>query len=214
MMIATRSSLRYIQLLTLSLVTFLLFVGISALLSCSGEKDDAEQLTQDQMQGNLIRQLIMMADQMQQSREQFDSIVNEKGWRSPEVEEATRRAAVIDSTNMARLEEIIAKNGWPGISLVGNQAAMAAFLILQHADLPQQEKYLPLVQAAADKGDVERSHLAMLQDRVLMRQNKPQLYGTQLWNDPSTGRFGLYPIQDSAGVDDRRAQIGLEPLAD
>lgn len=193
-------------------VTFVLLpLGI---VSCSSEKDDAGELTPDQIQGNLIRQLNMMADQEQRASEERDSVVNEKGWRSPEGQESSRRAAAIDSTNMARLEEIIAKHDWPGRSLVGNQAALAAFLILQHANLPQQEKYLPIVQAAADRGDVERYHLAMLQDRVLMRQDKLQRYGTQLWNDPSTGRFGLYPIEDSAGVDARRAEIGLEPLED
>lgn len=181
-------------------------------LSCSSEKDDAEELTPDQIQGNLIRQLIMMAEQEQQASEERDSVVNEKGWRSPEGQEAVRRADLTDSTNMARLEEIIAEHGWPGMSLVGNQAAMAAFLILQHADLTLQEKYLPMVQAAADKGDVERIHLAMLQDRVLMRQGKPQVYGTQLWNDPSTGELGLYPVEDSTNVDQRRAEIGLPSI--
>jgi hypothetical protein len=183
-------------------------------LSCSSEKDDAKQLTPDQIQGNLIRQLIMMADQKQKTSEELDSVVDDKGWRSPEGVEAARRSFQTDSANMAQLEKIVDQHGWPGKSLVGDQAAMAAFLVLQYADLSLQEKYLPLVQAAADKGDVERSHLAMLQDRINMRKNKPQLYGTQLWNDPSTGKFGLYPIEDSVGVDARRAEVGLEPLAD
>jgi len=212
MIIATRSSSPFLRLLTLSLAALLLFGAASALVSCSSEKDDAAELTPDQIQGNLIRQLIMMAEQKERSRDLFDSLVTEKGWKSPEVEEATRREAESDSVNMARLEEIIAKHGWPGQSLVGNRAAVAAFLILQHGSLQQQEKYLPIVKAASDKGDVEPAHLAMLQDRVLMRQGKPQIYGTQLWNDPSSGELGLYPIEDSANVNSRRAEIGLAPV--
>ena len=212
MIIATRSSSPFLRLLTLSLAALLLFGAASALVSCSSEKDDAAELTPDQIQGNLIRQLIMMAEQKERSRDLFDSLVTEKGWKSPEVEEATRREAESDSVNMARLEEIIARHGWPGQSLVGNRAAVAAFLILQHGSLQQQEKYLPIVKAASDKGDVEPAHLAMLQDRVLMRQGKPQIYGTQLWNDPSSGELGLYPIEDSANVNSRRAEIGLAPV--
>lgn len=214
MTIATRSSSPFLRLLTLSLAALLLFGAASALVSCSSEKDDAAELTPDQIQGNLIRQLIMMAEQKEESRDRFDSLVSEKGWRSPEVEEAKRQTAAADSANMARLEEIIGKHGWPGVSLVGRQAAMAAFLIMQHASLSQQEKYLPLVKAAADKGDVERAHLAMLEDRVLMRQGKAQIYGTQLWNDPSTGELDLYPIEDSTNLDARRAEFGLPPISE
>lgn len=215
MKIATKPFLCYIRLLTLSFVTLLLFGAVSTLVSCSSEKkDETKQLTPDQIQGNLIRQLIMMADNKQRMSEELDSIVNEKGWGSPEAKDASRRAVQLDSTNTVQLMKIVEQHGWPGKSMVGNQAAMAAFLVLQYADLSLQKKYLPLVQAAADKGDVERSHLAMLQDRISMREHKPQIYGTQLWNDPSTGKFGLYPIEDPAGVDARRAEVGLQPLAD
>jgi len=211
---ATKSIARRLRLLTLSLMPLLLFGGAFALLSCSSEKEKPKELTPDQVQGTLIRELIMMAEQEQRDREMLDSIINEKGWRSPEGQAIASRSAENDSTNMARLEQIISQYGWPGKSLVGDQASMAAFLVLQHADLPRQEKYLPMVQAAAEKGDVEKSYLAMLQDRVLMRQNKPQKYGTQLWNDPSTGELGLYTIEDSVNVDQRRAEMGLPPIAD
>ncbi len=197
---------------TLLLLSLLLFGVGSAFLSCSDKKQSEPPKTPEQIQGALIRQLIMMADQEQQSRDRFDSIINEKGWRSPEGQTASRDANLLDSVNTAQLEEIIAKNGWPGKSLVGNQAAMAAFIVLQHSSIEIQEKYLPMVEAAAAKGEIERAHLAMLQDRILMRRDKPQKYGTQLWNDPSTGKLGLYPIEDSSGVDLRRAEVGLPPI--
>lgn len=214
MNMATRSSSHRLSSLILSLLLLLLFGAAFALLSCRSEKDKPKEMTPDQVQGTLIRELIMMADQEQRDREMLDSVINAKGWRSPEGQEIARRAAQNDSTNMARLEQIIGQHGWPGKSLVGDQAAMAAFLVLQHADLARQEKYLPMVQVAADKGDVEKSHLAMLEDRVLMRQDKPQRYGTQLWNDPSTGELGLYTIEDSVNVDQRRAEMDLPPIDD
>ena len=214
MKMAIRPVLFTLQLSTALLVILLLSVASSTFLSCSSEKKSEPPKTPEQIQGALIRQLIMMADQEQQSRDRLDSVINAKGWRSPEGQIASRDANLLDSVNTAQLEEIIAKNGWPGKSLVGNQASMAAFVVLQHSPIEIQEKYLPMVEAAAEKGDVERGHLAMLQDRILMRRDKPQKYGTQLWNDPSTGKLGLYPIEDSANVDQRRAEIGLPPLYD
>jgi hypothetical protein len=200
-------------------LVILLLLGIApALVSCSGEKEEREEkdekppMTAEQIQGSLIRQLIMMAEQEQQARDVFDSVVNEKGWRSPEGQEALRNAHLLDSVNMVQLEEMIGKYGWPGRTKVGAEAAMAAFVILQHASVEKQEQYLPILETAAAKGDVERFHLAMLQDRILMRRELPQKYGTQLWNDPSNGKLGLYPIEDSANVDLRRAEVGLPPL--
>jgi hypothetical protein len=199
---------------TIRLITLILLGFTPVFVSCSGEKEEKPPMTAEQTQGALIRQLITMAEQEQQARDVFDSLINEKGWRSPEGQEASRQANLIDSVNMVQLEEIIAKNGWPGRSKVGGQAALAAFVILQHAPVDKQEQYLPLLEAAATNHDVERYHLAMLQDRILMRREKPQKYGTQLWNDPSNGKLGLYPIEDSANVDQRRTEVGLPPLAD
>src|SRR5687767_455451 len=54
----------------------------------------------------------------------------------------------IDRRNMKRLEEIIQEHGWPGKSLVGEKAAGAAFLILQHAEPEVLAKYFPLLKEA------------------------------------------------------------------
>ena len=46
-----------------------------------------------------------------------------------------------------------------------------------------------------------------------MRQEKKQVYGTQIRMDKDGGYF-LFPIEDPDNVDKRRALVGLEPLAD
>jgi len=40
----------------------------------------------------------------------------------------------VDATNSARLRGIVAKYGWPGISLVGKKGAAAAWTIVQHSE--------------------------------------------------------------------------------
>jgi hypothetical protein len=56
------------------------------------------------------------------------------------------------------------------------------------------------------------ANLAYLTDRVLVAQKKPQRYGTQA--RPEGGKMVPFPIEDEAKVDERRAELGLAPLAD
>jgi hypothetical protein len=126
---------------------------------------------------------------------------------------ATRNQDEIDRRNMTRLEEIIKQKGWPVKSLVGEDASKAAFLILQHSDLRHQEKYLPLLKEAAKKGEARPADVAMLEDRILIRKGKKQLYGTQIHSGADTGgKLVLDPIEDEEHVDERRASVGLMPL--
>jgi len=56
--------------------------------------------------------------------------------------------------------------------------------------------------------------LALLEDRVLVREGNAQIYGTQLKRNQETGALELEPITDEANVDKRRAEMGMESLAD
>lgn len=49
-------------------------------------------------------------------------------------------------------------------------------------------------------------------DRLLMRLNKPQWYGTQFIKS-STGQWELYPVDETAVSDSDRADLGVPPLA-
>jgi hypothetical protein len=51
----------------------------------------------------------------------------------------------------------------------------------------------------------------MLEDRIRMFEGRPQLYGTQLVADDE-GWLRPYPIEDPAGVEERRRQVGLARL--
>ena len=72
-----------------------------------------------------------------------------------------------------------------------------------------------MLKEAASKGEARPSDVAMLEDRVLVGEGKEQIYGTQLHFGPETeGRWELYPILDEEKVDERRAAVGLPPLAE
>ena len=123
------------------------------------------------------------------------------------------RMTLIDRSNTARLRGIVDKYGWPDESLVGQDGASAAFLLVQHADRNPafQKQCLPLLQAAAERGEASKSDMAMLTDRVLVAEHQKQLYGTQCKMKDSV--VLVDPIEDSVNVDQRRAGVGLCPLS-
>ncbi|WP_157406768.1 MULTISPECIES: DUF6624 domain-containing protein [unclassified Janthinobacterium] len=112
----------------------------------------------------------------------------------------------LDLANLRRLAEIVGQYGWPGARFAGIKGSQSAFLVLQHADLETQQKYLPLFRDAVSKNDAPASELAMLEDRVRVGAGQPQIYGTQVRDGQPV------PIEDEANVDRKRAAVGLMPL--
>jgi hypothetical protein len=126
--------------------------------------------------------------------------------------ELIRRMNEEDAKREQRLAAIIESKGWPTISMVGHEAASSAWMIAQHASPAFLKRCVPLMEAAAAKGEMARGQLALSVDRDLMNDDKPQIYGSQLrWSSGSKPE--LYPIADREHVDERRAAMGMEPLA-
>lgn len=113
-----------------------------------------------------------------------------------------------------RCREVFARYGYPGADLVGDEASEAFWLLVQHADRDPQfqeevaKAMLPVVQA----GNARGQHLAYLTDRVRINTGRQQVYGTQTTFDRETGRVRPKPIAEPEHVDERRQQVGLQPL--
>ncbi len=124
------------------------------------------------------------------------------------------RMEAIDSANTSWLKQVVAEYGWPGRSLVGPEGANAAYLIAQHAihDPEFQAEALRLMEVAYRAGEMEGSQVAYLTDRVAVQAGRPQRYGSQF--KIRDGVIVFDPIEDSATVDERRAALGLAPLAE
>jgi hypothetical protein len=122
-----------------------------------------------------------------------------------------RRMARRDSLDRRALLEIIAAHGWPGRSLVGSEAASAAFLIAQHND-SLQPRALALMRAMP-AGEVSPADLALLEDRVRVHRGEKQRFGTQMHPTPDGRALAFDPIEDPAHLEERRAAAGLPPLS-
>jgi hypothetical protein len=117
-----------------------------------------------------------------------------------------------DSARTRWLQRFVAEHGWPRRSIVGDTAAQAAWFIVQHSPVHEfQERMLPLLEQAADEGDVPRPDVAMLEDRVRIHRGEAQRYGTQF--SVKDGKLVPDSIADLATLDSLRAAVGMPPIA-
>jgi len=129
--------------------------------------------------------------------------------------DAFKDTAPVAKANAQWLKTVIAAKGWPTRSKVGRDGAKAAWLLVQHADQDPafQAEVLPLIEHAARTGEADRADVALLTDRVLVAQGKPQRYGSQFVRGED-GVMRLRPTEDMPGLDARRSAMGLPSLAE
>jgi hypothetical protein len=123
------------------------------------------------------------------------------------------RMEAVHKENAARLGVIIEQYGWPGLTLVGEEGARAAWLIVQHAigNPPFMRQCLSLLKQAVSNGEAVPWQGAMLEDRIRMYEGKPQIYGSQFQPDEN-GQLNPYQIEKPESVNDRRLAVGLNTI--
>ena len=116
-------------------------------------------------------------------------------------------SVTLDGENIKRVEEIIAKYGYPGKALVGTPQNRAAWIVIQHSSPQVIQKYLPMLREAVKNGDLDRQSLALTEDRNLMYQGKKQIYGSQFFE--VNGKPAFWPIENSEKVNELRKEAGF-----
>lgn len=106
-----------------------------------------------------------------------------------------------------KLCEIVKTNGWLTTAMVERGGIFAAFHILKNSSFDLQRDLLPVIIAAVKKDPHQKPEFAGLYDRLRVSAGMKQIFGTQA---VSTGGFlVLYPIEDEANLNARRAEYGL-----
>ena len=146
-----------------------------------------------------------LAQELLQMSEADQTIRREERWLDAEK---------IDQANTERLKKIIADIGWPSKTRVGEGAAHAAWLIVQHADSdPEwQAECLQLMKQESAQ-EVATEDVAYLEDRVLVAQGKPQRFGTQFYVNEQ-GVYGPQELDDVGNLEQRRIDAGMEPFSE
>lgn len=156
-----------------------------------------------------VLEKISIADQ--QYRLQWDSIMNKNGMNSPEFIDLIKKMNLQDSINLLTVGKILDQYGWLSKEQTSVDASEALFLVIQHAPLPAQLKYLPVLKKAVANKKAKATDYALLVDRTNMYQGLFQIYGSQL-NYDAKGVLHIFPIMDEPNVDKRRASVGLPSM--
>jgi hypothetical protein len=126
---------------------------------------------------------------------------------------AAAEAVSQDLYDTKQLKAVIAENGWPTKSLVGDVGSRDAWLLVQHADADPafQLAVLRMIEPLAAKGEVSAANHAYLYDRVMLKLAGRQRYGTQMQCE--SGKYRLRPLEQADKLDEWRTAAGLEPIA-
>lgn len=161
-------------------------------------------------------QLTRMAGLEQVAREtlyglDFDSLDMDE--RRTALNAAWSLVEAIDRKNQAGLKALLpAGNGWFGRTAWGEDAARAAWLISVHAVNDRRlmreaaARMAPLVADA----EVLPAWYASVVDRLAVLEGRPQRFGTQPVCKAGTWTVGV--VEDPAGLDARRAELGLQAM--
>lgn len=112
----------------------------------------------------------------------------------------------IDHENLEIIVSFLEKCGMPTLDEVDDVQMAGIWAVLQHASPEYQSRYIPLLEESANKGDIKWSVIALMKDRALMYEGKPQIYGSQV----SNGK--LHDLFEPEYVNQRRAEIGMDPI--
>jgi hypothetical protein len=175
---------------------------------------DIVKANKEKAEANLNKPLAQHLDSIhtadQDGRLKTDEVQKKYGYDSKEMKELWVAINKSDSINLVKVKLVLDKYGWLGADVVGQTGNSTLFLVIQHADLKTQEHYLPMMKEAVKNKKASPPDLALLVDRIEMRNNRPQIYGSQI--NMKDGKYIIYTIIDEPNVNKRRAEVGLQPL--
>ncbi len=119
----------------------------------------------------------------------------------------------VDAYDTAQLKRLLRVYDWFTIDEFGPTADESGWLLVQHADLDPafQKEVLARLARLYVSGRTSRSNYAFLYDRVAVAEGRAQRYGTQ--GACAKGRWTPDASEDPGLLDERRAAMGLEPIA-
>lgn len=171
---------------------------------CDSIKMRRDRIEKDYNQP-LRRKLLSIAESDQSIRQQYLAAVSSVPQDTALVTTLLKQMQDIDAANQEKICEILDSEGFAGTDKEGN-ASMVYWLVIQHASVELQHKYFPLFVQAAERGDISRECVALMDDRIAMFENRPQKYGTQIVDGK------LYDLAEPDNVDALRKQMGMPPL--
>lgn len=113
----------------------------------------------------------------------------------------------VDKALLDELLTMVPPEGWFKKSVYGERAASAAFLIIQHSDLENWRRFVPVLEPLVAQGEVDGQSYGLMYDRLAINEGRPQRYGTQM--TCKDGRWVVDDLEDPERVDERRKAMNF-----
>jgi len=191
---------------------FTLFLLIT--ISCTNKNKSKKTITSIDRTENLIAVLDTIWEKEQTPIRSRDSLINIYGAESKEAEVYQKEYRKNHTLNIKKIKKILDKYDWPELTQIGEQGNRTICNVLQHADQETREHYIPLMKQAVLDKKLEPRFLVRAEDRIATDKGELQIYGGQMKYYPETKSFNVWPVYDPLNIDKRRAEIGLEPIAE
>lgn len=190
-----------------------IFLFVMILTACARKNEPKEQAQTAKSQAiDLVAVLDTIWQTEQVPIRKRDSAFHAFGDESEEYKKYQAIYKKNHKVNEQKIAEIL-KDGWPDLKEIGEQGNLTICNVLQHSSPEIRLKYLPLMRQAAQNKQLSPWLLARTEDRIATDRGELQIYGGQIKYYPETKTFDVWPIIDPENVDKRRAEIGLEPMA-
>jgi len=105
----------------------------------------------------------------------------------------------VDSTNQKIVISLLERCPWPN----DPEIVRAVWFVIQHADSAFMAYFYPKFKQMVKDSLLSASTMALMEDRMLMNNGYPQIYGSQIV------RESVYQLRDPDRVNELRASVGL-----
>jgi len=126
---------------------------------------------------------------------------------------ACKKVKAIDLENTRKLRQITKKHGFPNADLIGLDVVGNVFTMIIHSSsIEFQKENLPYLRQAAQTNQYIKPEIALLTDKILVAEKKPQIYGTQFRTE--AGKMYLEETIEPEKLNERRAEMNLPTMED
>lgn len=117
----------------------------------------------------------------------------------------------IDKENIAVIDSLLQQGLPKGLS---EESYKTIWIVIDHASLEKQVQYLSIIEKMSSEGLIDVDNYAILFDRIAMKQNRPQRYGSQSVQFGTPGNMHLYiwPVENAESLDSLRETVGMGPV--
>ncbi len=193
---------------------YILLFSVLLITSCSNTSKSKVVSKKTENPENLIAVLDTIWQREQRPITLRDSLIKIYGTESELVKEQQVIYKNNHIINERKVKNILDSYGWPTKEMSGEQGNWTICNVIQHSDNEVRIQYLPMMRQAVKDKKLEPRFLVRAEDRIATERGDLQIYGGQMKYYPETKSFNVWPVLDPKNIDQRRAEIGLEPIAE